>query len=170
MLVNCENYTKGLVCSILDKDGKKNSNLKLFFFEIDSHDKDLVNIILALYQNHNLDVIFHKTKKGFHFISPTLISLEKWKYCHSLLLEINPKCPQICLRIMGNKYPNEYEYFYKAQVRINKNMYNFPHNPDKNVKSVCLLLNKIFDFEPKLKGNIIGDLVQVSYLPKREEK
>ena len=163
------NFTKGLVCTILNEDGTKNKDKKLFFFEIDTHESEIRNKILSVYHKNNLDVIFHKTKMGIHFLSPTLITLEKWKNCHNELLEINPKCPQICLRIMGNKYPNEFEYFYKAQVRINKNMYNFPHNPDKNVKSVCLLLNKIFDFEPKLEGKINGDLVQVSYLPKREK-
>ena len=61
---------------------------------------------------------------------------------------------------MGNKWANEFEYFYKAKSIVNGN------NLNNNVKSVCLLLNKIFDLEPKLEGKISGDLVQVSYLPK----
>jgi len=162
-LVNCENYTKGLVCSILNEDGSKNKDKKLFFFEIDTHESEIRNKILSVYHKNNLDVIFHKTKMGIHFLSPTLITLEKWKNCHNELLEINIKCPQICLRIMGNKYPNEYEYFYKAVSIVNGN------NLNNNVKSVCLLLNKIFDFEPKLLGSVSGDFVKVSYLPKREK-
>ena len=159
MLVNCSQRTKGLVNQI-DKD----KNKKLFFFEIDTHDQQLVHRILHVYYENKLTVLYHKTKMGFHFISPTLITLEKWKNCHNELLEINPKFPQICLRIMGNKYPNEYEYFYKAVSIVNGN------NLNNNVKSVCLLLNKIFDFEPKLLGSLSGDLVQVSYLPKMEVK
>ncbi len=156
-LVNCQNYTKGLVNQI-DKD----KNKKLFFFEIDSHDIKLVDLILSIYQKYELTVLFHKSKMGYHFISPTLINLEKWKLIHSELIYINPTCPMITLRVMGNKYPNEYEYFYKAGIRINC-------DSSKNVKSICLFLTKIFDFATPLKGNIEGDLQLVSYLPKREK-
>ena len=156
-LINCENYTKGLVNQI-DKD----KNKKLFFFEIDTHDIKLVDLILETYQKYELTVLYHKSKMGYHFISPTLINLDKWKLIHSALIHINPTCPMITLRVMGNKYPNEYEYFYKAGIRINC-------DSSKNVKSIWLFLNKVFDFEPKLRGLIEGDLQLVSYLPKRNK-
>ena len=157
------NRTKGLVCSILNEDGSKNKNKKLFFFEIDNHDIVLIDSILELYQKYELSVVYHKTGKGVHFLSPTLIDLNMWKIIHKELLHINFKCPMICLRVLGNKYPNESNYFYKAGVKIN--CYQ-----EKNVKSVCLFLNKIFDFEPKLGGLIKGDLQLVSYFPKIEVK
>ena len=90
--------------------------------------------------------------------------MEKWKEIHKELLSINRKCPQICLRVKGNKYPNEDLFFYKAHLRLNCN------DPSKNVESICIYLNKIFDFEPKLQGKIKGDLVLVSYKPKIEVK
>ena len=158
------NRTKGLVCTILNEDGTKNKDKKLFFFEIDSHSKELLNKILDVYKKYELTVIYHKTLKGIHFLSPTLISLKKWKEYHIDLLTINRKCPQICLRVKGNKYGKlEEQYFYKAGIKINCHQ-------EKNVKSVCLFLNKIFDFEPKLGGLIKGDLVLVSYTPKIEVK
>ena len=162
-LVNCENYTKGLVCSILNEDGSKNKDKKLFFFEIDTHDKILFDKILNIYYENSLDVLFHKTKMGYHFISPTLILKDKWKEIHNSIKEINPRCPQICLRVEGNKYANEDLYFYKAGVRINS-------TPDKNVESICNFLNKIFDFEPRLKGTLKGDPVIVEYTPRIEIK
>ena len=157
MLVNCSQRTKGLVNQI-DKD----KNKKLFFFEIDTHDIKLVDLILEVYQKYQLTVVYHKTKMGYHFISPTLISLEEWKMIHKQILHINPSCPMITLRVEGNKYPNELNYFYKAGVNINCHQ-------EKNVKSICLFLNKVFDFEPKLGGLIEGDLQLVSYLPKRQK-
>ena len=157
MLVNCSQRTKGLVNQI-DKD----KNKKLFFFEIDTHDIKLVDLILETYQKYQLTVLYHKSKMGYHFISPTLISLEEWKMIHKQILHINPSCPMITLRVEGNKYPNELNYFYKAGVKINCHQ-------EKNVKSICLFLNKVFDFEPKLGGLIEGDLQLVSYLPKRNK-
>ena len=158
------NFTKGLVCTILNEDQTKNKEKKLFFFEIDTHDNNLLIKILDVYEKYSLDVIFHKTFQGYHFISPTLINLEKWKEIHKELLSINPKCPMICLRVKGNKYPNEDLFFFLAHLRLNCN------DPSKNVESICIYLNKIFDFEPKLQGKIKGDLVLVSYKPKIEAK
>ena len=100
---------------------------------------------------------------GYHFISPTLMVKRRWKGIHRGLQKINPKCPMICLRIQGNKYPNEDIYFYKAGVRINT-------TPEKNIESICNYLNKIFDFEPKLKGTLKGDPVVVEYTPRIEVK
>ena len=148
------NRTTGLVYTITEK-GIKDPNKKLFFFEIDTHDNKLLNTILDVYEKNSLDVIFHKT----------LISKDKWKECHESLKHINPKCPQICLRVEGNKYPNEDVYFYKAGIRINCD------NSEKNVKSVCLFLNKVFDIpSPQLAGEIEGEIVLVSYTPRIEVK
>ena len=73
------NFTKGLVCTILNEDQTKNKEKKLFFFEIDTHDNNLLIKILDVYEKYSLDVIFHKTFQGYHFISPTLINLENGK-------------------------------------------------------------------------------------------
>jgi len=156
-LINCDNYTKGLVNQI-----NKNKNMKLFFFEIDSHDIKLVNLILETYQKYELTVVYHKTQQGYHFISPTLLNLTMWKMIHKELIHINPTCPMITLRCQGNKYLGEEKFFYKAGVKINCHQ-------EKNVKSICLFLNKVFDFEPKLGGSLEGNLQLVSYLPKRNK-
>mgnify|MGYP003647714908 CR=1 FL=1 len=155
--------TKGLVCTVTENQ-KKDKNRKLFFFEIDFFSLELRNKILDVYEKNKLDVIFHRTGgSGIHFLSPTLINLKKWKEIHSELLLINKRCPMICLRILGNKYPNENVFFYKCGVRINS-------TPDKNIESLCLYLNKIFDFEPRLKGKLSGSPVVVEYTPKIEVK
>ena len=146
--------TSGLICQI-DLDKTK----KIFLFEIDTHDQQLVHRILHVYYENKLTVLYHKTKMGFHFISPTLINLETWKKAHLQLKDINPKCPMICLRVRGNKHSNEEDYFYKSEVKINCHQ-------EKNVKSICLFLNKVFDFEPKLEGLIEGNLQIVKYHPR----
>ena len=143
--------TTGL-CDIIDSD----KNKRLCFFEIDVIDMLLLERILYTYKKYELDVVYHKTLKGWHFISPTLVDLPKWKQFHSELKDINPKCPMICLRVQGNKYPGEDTFFYHSVTETNT-------MPEHNIKSVCLFLNKIF--QSTLQGEIEGALKTVKYKP-----
>ena len=154
-------HTQGLVNQI-----SKDRNKKILLFETDNFNLDEFNLILETYKKFNLNCVYHRTGSGgFHFLSNTLLNLETWKKAILQLKEINKKCPMITLRVKSGKggiYPNE-NYFYKSKVKINCD------DPSKNVESVSLFLNKVFDFEPKLKGTLEGDLQLVSYIPKREK-
>ena len=154
-------HTQGLVNQV-----DKNREKKLFLFEVDNFNLDEFNLILETYKKFNLNCVYHRTGSGgFHFLSNTLLNLETWRLIHSELIHLNKRCPMITLRVKSGKggiYPNE-NYFYKSKVKINCD------DPSKNVESVSLFLNKVFDFEPKLKGTLEGDLQLVSYIPKREK-
>lgn len=143
--------TIGLVNQI-DRD----KNKKLFFFEVDEKSFLLNDEILGVYKKYNLTVLVHQTRNGYHFLSPTLISLELWKEIHQELIHLNPKCPMITLRVQGNKHPNESDYFYRYEVYNN-------YNRTKNIRSVCLFLNKIFGSD--LLGDLDGELQTVRYKP-----
>ena len=143
--------TTGL-CNVLYHDKLH----KLPFFEIDTENKDEIDLILRTYHLMHLDVLYHRTKNGYHFLSPTLLTVENWKIFHNYLLHLNKKCPMICLRVQANKYPGEDNYFYTYKTEINT-------IPYYNVKSVCLYLNKIFG--SNLQGSMDGDIKIVKYKP-----
>lgn len=135
----------------------QNKNKKLVFFEIDTKEPELINLILSTYSFFKLDVVYHQTQNGYHFLSPTLVNLETWKEFQTVLKDINVKCSMTTLRIKGNKYPNESSFFYKSETKINT-------IPSKNIRSVCNLLNKVF--QSNLQGELDGDLELVRYRPK----
>ena len=135
----------------------RNKDKKLVFFEIDTKEYELINLILSTYSSFKLDVVYHQTQNGYHFLSPTLVDLKTWKEFQIGLKDINVKCSMTTLRIKGNKYPNESSFFYKSETKINSNR-------SKNIKSVCDLLNKVF--QSNLQGDLDGDLQLVRYTPK----
>jgi hypothetical protein len=141
-----DTYTTG-VCDTVDH----NRNKRFFLFEIDNHDKKLIDEILDIYIENNIDVCYHHTGKGVHFLSPTMITLDEWKFLHKKLEHINPKCPMNCLRIEPGKWNGENQYW------NNTSYIKTSPNPRKNnVKSMCDLLVLHFDveFESHLQGGI----------------
>ena len=150
--------TTGLIAQVDDK------TRKLFFFETDEDNENIHNRILRVYEKYNLTVLYHKTGSGGkHYLSPTIINVKTWKEAHQILKDINPKCPQICLRVKPNKYPNEAEFFYTHEVRNNGTFTWY-----RNAESVCHFLNKIFG--SKLIGRLDGDLQTVKYHPRLSSK
>ena len=147
--------TTGLINQV---DG--NREKKLFFFETDEKNDIVHNKILSVYEKYNLTLLFHRTGSGgMHYLSPTIINVKTWKEAHSHLKDINPKCPQICLRLKPNKYPNESDFWYTHEIRNNG---TFTWN--RNSEMICNYLNKIFG--SKLIGRLDGDLQTVKYHPR----
>ena len=145
--------TTGLVAQVDDK------TRKLFFFETDQKNDKVHKLILSVYEKYNLTVLYHRTGSGgMHYLSPTIIDIPTWKEAHQILKSINPKCPQICLRVQANKHANESDFFYTHQV-INNGTYTWYINSE----TVCNYLNKIFG--SKLIGRLSGDLKTVKYHP-----
>ena len=140
----------------------KNKNKKLFFFEIDNHTQKDLDLVLVTYKKYNLTVLFHPTKMGYHFISPTLLTLDEWKTIHKELIHLNRKCPMITLRCLANKYENESDYFYTYEVRNDSTFTDF-----RNVKSVCTFLNKTFGSD--IIGKLKGEIQTVKYIPCKDK-
>ena len=65
-------YTEGLVCTLADSD------LRVFFFEVDKEERDEFAGMNEFYNFHKLDFVVHRTGGGgYHWLSPTMISKEK---------------------------------------------------------------------------------------------
>ncbi len=126
---------------------------RTLFFEIDDP-KDF-DIVQQFYQEWALDYITHKTGSGgYHFLSPTMMTIQAWKDKMFELRGINPKCPMTTLRMKPNKYPNEDLLWYNFQQE------KFD-NEKFNNKDMCQYLNKIFG--SNLNGFCTGDLKIVKY-------
>ena len=150
-------FTTGLVCTFKDTD------LRVFLFEVDRKDKNRFLEINEFYRANNLDFVVHKTGSGgYHWLSPTMITKEFWKELHKQLQHINPECPMTTLRIEPNKYIGEENTWYNtADERWNTDRYS------ENSEEICQLLNHIWGAE--LIGTGKGQHKQVKYpLPLRE--
>jgi hypothetical protein len=129
---------------------------------LDSEHREFYQDVCNFYSTEELDFIVHRTGGGgFHFISPTMISKERWKILHQELEDINPKCPMTTLRIEPNKHPNEDLVWYNSHFE------NYNTEDSQNNENMCKYLNKIFG--AKFTGTGEGNIKMVTYpLPLRE--
>ena len=111
--------------------------------------------VMDVYQRFGCDLIVHRTGNGWHFLSPTLLSLRDWKEAMTELKDINPKCPQSTLRWIPNKYPNESEIWFSFEHRNNT------HNIRRNSTELSQLLNKTFKTD--FMGEVTTELKFVRY-------
>ena len=73
---------------------KDNTKLRTLFFELDREHIDSYEFVNNVFQKNELDYFVHKTGSGgMHFLSPTMITKQRWKDIMKLLKTINPKCP-----------------------------------------------------------------------------
>jgi hypothetical protein len=148
-------YTTGLVCTFADIP------LRTFFFELDTEHREFYNDVCDFYNLEELDYIVHRTGGGgYHFVSPTMISLGRWTALHEELKNINSECPMITLRMKPNKHPNEELVWYNSHVE------RFNTIPSQNNLQMCRYLNKIFGSD--FKGTGAGEMKIVEY-PLREK-
>ncbi|MGI0061009.1 MAG: hypothetical protein ACREBA_00990 [Nitrosotalea sp.] len=147
----CDLYTTGL-CDIIDGDRNK----RLCFFEIDGFNALQLLEVIGQYYKFQLDVLVHKTGKGFHFLSPTLVDLTIWKEFHKPLKHINSECPMTCLRITPNKWPNE-EQMWKDAIGFRFNKHNTGHNVHEANQRFW------YDFDIQFDGGISGTIKTVRY-------
>ena len=123
----------------LEKTDPNYATYRFFFFETDKpYNQEHYTRIIKTYESHNLDLLVHNTGGGgLHFASPTLISVHEWKEMMDELKDINPRFPGLCLRLIPNKYVDEYELWFRANVG-----YAHELNFLTNSRELCLLLNK----------------------------
>lgn len=132
------------------------SDLKAFFFELDSEHREYFETIVSLYKNNELDFIVHRTGGGgFHFLSPTMISRAGWKRLHDQVKDINPRCPMTTLRIQPNKHSAEELIWYNSSI------VSWNAETKNNNEAMCNYLNKIFG--SKFRGTAAGEIKIVRY-------
>ncbi|MDE1866918.1 MAG: hypothetical protein KGI08_04305 [Thaumarchaeota archaeon] len=127
-------WTTG-ICDIIDDDRNK----RVCFFEIDGFNALELFEVIGQYYKFGLDVLVHRTGNGFHFLSPTMVNLTRWKEFHDPLRHINSECPMVCMRIEANKWPDE-EKMWK-----NVMYFQFTRNPEmENIRDITIQLEKYF--------------------------
>ena len=143
-------FTTGLVIT------NDTNDKRFLFFELDhpieQREKDKV---LAIYRYFGLDVLWHRTGNGIHFLSPTLTSIETWKEAMKALKTINKKCPMTTLRVEPNKHHQESQIWYTCDYRSD------PNNLRNNSFELSILLNKWFHSD--FVGVVDTDLKFVRY-------
>ena len=154
-----ENWTKGISVT------NNTNDLWFFFFEIDHpYSEKTVDKIDRVYSDYTLDVLKHRSGNGLHWISPTLLSKEKYKEVRDNLKDINPSCPMWTLRYESNKYVGEKNVWFNYSSRTNHD------NILRNSIELCNLLNLWFHtrelcrhYPYRFKGSVHTDLKMVKY-------
>jgi len=143
-------FTQGIVIT------NNTNELRFLFFEIDKPlNKAHFSKVIDVYLRYGCDLLIHRTGNGWHFISPTLTSVETWKEAMSELKDINRKCPMTTLRWIPNKHEGEDQIWYSNEYRIDPN--NIRNNSDEFSK----LLNKVF--HSHFEGLVSTELKFVRY-------
>jgi hypothetical protein len=140
-------FTSGIV-NTLDR----NLDSRFPFFETD--DPKGWEVIDEYYRMKQIDYYRHRTGKGWHWLSPVVMTKQEWSAFHSALKHINPDCPMITLRVEPNKYPYEDEIW-----KVGQAFYCQP--PQRLSASMCAWLNG--EFGTFFKGDVKGTLQYVRY-------
>ena len=144
------------ICTTFEDEQLDDS--RLLFFEIDGLLSEVaqdVETVLLQYVTNGMDVFMHRTGKGFHFISPTIIGKVQWKRIMENLKHINPKCPMTTMRWKPNKYPNEKEVWFSGKAHYEEKRERV------NSIEMCNLLNKTFGTH--FNGDISSTPKRVKY-------
>lgn len=113
--------------------------IRTFFYELDTEMIQHLQKVKDVYERENLDYMIHRTgSKGYHFLSPTIITKKRWIRLMRELKDVNPKCPMTTLRTEPNKYPNESESWYRFEKFEGLGNIKF------NSLEMCQYLFKIF--------------------------
>ncbi len=152
-----EKWTKGLALT------NNTNDLRFFLFETDFNKFSVArweykinyDRICRTYDDYRLDWLVHRSGNGHHWYSVTLIDKEIWKEIFRELKDINPRCPQRCLRWKPNKYVNE------KSVWFNHNHRSDIDNRFWNSVELSNLLNQQFNTD--FIGQVHTDLKLVNY-------
>lgn len=60
------------------------------FSDIDTKDKEILQQVLMVYKHRNLTAYYYETKKGWHVVSPVLLSIRRWVRLVEQLKKILP--------------------------------------------------------------------------------
>lgn len=104
------------------------------FWEIDTLDDKVHELVLSTYAKHGIDVISQKLGKGWHYFGDK-VTREQWKLLHEKLVNFsgNEKFPALTLRIT-KKFNNE--YYEKPVYHQNK------YPPANWAKALMYYMNK----------------------------
>lgn len=90
---------------------KRKTDFSYLFFELDSLASEQFNIVLNTYKKYQLPVYYHRSMRGWHFLSVKPIKKELWQNALEEIKYLNLACPHITLRIRPNKWVGEMQVF-----------------------------------------------------------
>lgn len=96
---------------------KLDTGWRYLFWEIDTIDRVIELKVLNVYFNLGLPVYYHRSMRGFHFLSVKPILAQVFEKAIKELRETNDRYPPITLRINPNKYKDEELVFYNGDIQ-----------------------------------------------------
>ncbi len=111
-------------------------NEKPYFFlfsDIDSKDKDELLKVLKFYQKRHLSCYYYETTKGFHVVSPILMTFRTWLFRIRALKELVPQYSFGAIRISKRPTDGSIAYYQNWNDRKQRESY-----------SLHVLMNEIF--------------------------
>lgn len=126
-----------------------------FFFlfaEIDDKELDHVRRVLKYFAKNKLSVYWFETSKGFHFISPCLLTLEQWIRIKYPLIKILENYYE-CINLRWSSKPTD-----PATSFLNYNIFNDDNDFDESLSLHKLIWRK-FDSIFKLYGVTLHDTI-----------
>lgn len=91
-------------------------NSRYTFFELDTKDYDKLHYVLDVYRENLETCYVHELLTGYHFFNFRAIDKEMYGRIIRLLKQLNPLCPLTVLRIIPNKWENEFRYWKKSSI------------------------------------------------------
>lgn len=101
-------------------------NLRYLFWEIDNQDTQLLQEVLLVYKYYKCPVYYHKSMRGYHFISLKELTTKIWGKAVTDLRPTNDMYPPITLRIKANKYKNELQQFRIGDIINSDDKFTMP--------------------------------------------
>lgn len=95
---------------------KIETDWRYLFWEIDTKDKDVLDIVLKVYNDLDLPIYVHESMRGYHFLSVKPIMNDVFLDAISKLRPTNLDYPPLTLRIKPNKYVGELNYYNKSFI------------------------------------------------------
>lgn len=89
---------KKFVGGIVRISPEKGRDFPYTFFELDTVDQTQHEFVLNQYKKFNIDVIYQRVGKGYHYFG-NMVDIQIWREWYADLKPLNPDFPTITLRI-----------------------------------------------------------------------
>ena len=103
-------------------------NEKPYFFlfsDIDTKDKDELLKVLKFYQKRHLSCYYYETTKGYHVVSPILMTFRTWLFRIRALRELVPQYSFGAIRISKRPFESSIAYYQDWNDRKQKESSSF---------------------------------------------
>lgn len=100
------------------KQLKRRTTFRYVFFELDTLDEAQLKYVLQVYKDYQLPVYYHRSMRGYHFLSVKPIIENLYHEAMLRLKPLNMACPHVTIRIRANKWVNEKDVFKIGNIQM----------------------------------------------------